>query len=66
MTDREEAMKAQGWAVVGPDGLVISTLRQFDFDAMDALCDFHGVRKPWSWWTAHGYRCVPVTIEWRE
>ena len=57
-------MKAQGWAVVGPDGRIRSwSIREFEHVAKD---DFADGLAPWDALAAEGYRCIPVTIEWRE
>lgn len=64
-------MKATGWAVVAPNGRVDATT--FATNEFSATRKFVGrdasirdVPKVWAEWRKVGYRCVPVTIEWRE
>lgn len=63
-----QAMKAEGWAVVGGPmrQTYLATVRGTKAEAIDAMSAIHSVRKPWSFWEAQGYRCVPVTIEERS
>jgi hypothetical protein len=57
-------MKATGWAVVRPDGRIVA------FDDAEGDCWVKAVgahsAAEIAAWTCQGYRCVPVTIEWRE
>lgn len=56
-------MKTQGWAVVGPDGNPIV----FGLDEGDAWSNAcYSEMASREELKADGYRCVPVTIEWRE
>lgn len=58
-------MKAQGWAVVGPDGKVIlDTIRSSSGEVLAYFAT--RIEGSWSAFEATGYRCIPVTIEGRE
>lgn len=55
--------QAKGWAVIGPDGAFFCETFRNDQSAAIKAFD---VNQKWDALVEQGYRCVPVTIEWRE